>query len=170
MGDPGNIENIIGPIINVKQLNNIHAQVTEARDSGATIHTGGEFEGLFYRPTVISNVTRDMRIFKEETFGPVAPFISFATDDEAVEIANDSDYGLSAGIITRDEERGLAMAQRLHSGMAHINDCPVCDEPHMPFGGVKSSGMGRLGGKWAIESFTQPHLISLERGGRKFPF
>lgn len=170
MGDPGNIENIIGPIINQKQLNNIHAQVTEARDRGATIHTGGEYEGLFYRPTVISDVTRDMRIFKEETFGPVAPFIRFSSDDEAVEIANDSDYGLSAGIITRDEERGLAMAQRLHSGMAHINDCPVFDEPHMPFGGVKNSGIGRHGGKWAIDSFTQPHLISLERGGRNFPF
>lgn len=169
-GDPGDIGNVIGPIINQKQLDNIHAQVTQARESGATIHIGGEYEGLFYQPTVISNVTRDMRIFREETFGPVAPFICFDSDDEAVEIANDSDYGLSAGIITRDEERGLAMAHRLQCGMAHINDCPVFDEPHMPFGGVKNSGMGRHGGKWAIDSFTEPHLISLERGGRNFPF
>ncbi len=170
MGDPTDFANIIGPIINQKQLDNIHSQVTEAIEKGAKLHTGGEYEGLFYRPTVISNVTRDMRIFTDETFGPVAPFITFSTDDEAIEIANDSDYGLSAGIITRDEERGLALGQRLHSGMAHINDCPVFDEPHMPFGGVKNSGMGRHGGKWAIESFTEPHVISLERGGRNFPF
>ncbi|MEE8496821.1 MAG: aldehyde dehydrogenase family protein [Xanthomonadales bacterium] len=170
MGDPTDFGNIIGPIINQKQLDNIHSQVTDAVAKGAKIHTGGEYEGLFYRPTVISSVTRDMRIFTDETFGPVAPFITFSTDDEALEIANDSDYGLSAGIITRDEKRGLAIAQRLHSGMAHINDCPVFDEPHMPFGGVKNSGMGRHGGKWAIDSFTEPHLISLERGGRNFPF
>ena len=169
-GDPGDIGNVIGPIINQKQLDNIHAQVTQARESGATIHTGGEYEGLFYKPTVISNVTRDMRIFKEETFGPVAPFITFRSDDEAVEIANDSIYGLSSGIITQDEERGLAMGQRLQSGMTHINDCPVFDEPHMPFGGVKNSGLGRHGGKWAIDSFTETHVFSLERGGRNFPF
>lgn len=169
-GDPGDIGNIIGPIINKKQLDNIHEQVTEARERGATVHTGGEFDGLFYKPTVISDVTRDMRIFNEETFGPVAPFITFSSDDEAVEIANDSVYGLSAGIITQDEQRGLAIGHRLQSGMAHINDCPVFDEPHLPFGGVKNSGLGRHGGKWAINSFTEAHVISLERGGRHFPF
>jgi len=169
-GDPTDFANAIGPIINQKQLDNIHAQVTEAVEKGAVIHTGGEHEGLFYRPTVMSKVTRDMRIFRDETFGPVAPFITFSTDDEAVEIANDSVYGLSAGIITRDEERGLALGRRLHSGMAHINDCPVFDEPHMPFGGVKDSGLGRHGGTWAIDSFTEPQVISLERGGRHYPF
>jgi aldehyde dehydrogenase (NAD+) len=170
MGDPRDIANIIGPIINQKQLDNIHAQVVDARQRGATIHTGGEYEGLFYRPTVISGVTRDMRVFREETFGPVAPIITFASDEEAIQLANDSEYGLSAGIITQNEERGLAVARRLQSGMAHINDCPVLDEPHMPFGGVKNSGLGRHGGRWAIDSFTEPYLISLERGGRNYPF
>jgi aldehyde dehydrogenase (NAD+) len=170
MGDPRDIANIIGPIINQKQLDNIHAQVVDARKGGATIHTGGEYDGLFYRPTVISGVTRDMRVFREETFGPVAPIITFASDEEAIQLANDSEYGLSAGIITQNEERGLAVARRLQSGMAHINDCPVLDEPHMPFGGVKNSGLGRHGGRWAIDSFTEPYLISLERGGRNYPF
>jgi len=170
VGDPRDFANIIGPIINRKQLDNIHGQVTEAREAGATIHTGGEYEGLFYRPTVISGVTPQMRVFQEETFGPVAPFTTAASDEEAIALANDSVYGLSAGIITEDEERGLAVAQRLQSGMAHVNDCPVYDEPHIPFGGVKSSGMGRHGGRWAVESFTEPHVISLERGGRHYPF
>jgi aldehyde dehydrogenase (NAD+) len=169
-GNPRELSNPIGPIINRKQLDNIHAQVESAVAAGATLHTGGSFEGLFYRPTVLSGVTRDMSVFQDETFGPVAPVVTFATDEEAIELANDSVYGLSAGIITRNEERGLAVAQRLQSGMAHINDCPVYDEPHIPFGGVKNSGMGRHGGTWAIESFTEPHVVSLERGGRHYPF
>ncbi len=170
MGDPTDFANVIGPIINQKQLDNIHSQVEEARAAGATVHTGGEHDGLYYRPTVISGVTRDMRVFQDETFGPVAAVVTFATDEEAIGLANDSVYGLSAGVITENEERGLAVAQRLQSGMAHVNDCPVYDEPHIPFGGVKDSGMGRHGGRWAIESFTEPHVISLERGGRHYPF
>jgi len=170
IGDPSNPGNVIGPVINERQRDRIHTQVSEAGAQGAVIHTGGEYEGLFYRPTVISGVTRDMRLFREETFGPVAAVISARNDEEAVELANDSEYGLSAGIITRDEKRGLAIAAQLQAGMAHINDCPVLDEPHLPFGGVKSSGLGRHGGRWGIEAFTQPHWISLDRGGRHYPF
>jgi aldehyde dehydrogenase (NAD+) len=110
-----------------------------------------------------------MRVFREETFGPVAPIIRVKNEEEAIAVANDSDYGLSAGIITQDEERGLRVARRLETGIAHVNDSSVNDEPHVPFGGVKGSGMGRHGGKASIELFTETRWITLERGGRHYP-
>lgn len=169
VGDPREMGNVIGPIINKRQLDKIHAQVEDARAKGAEILTGGTYEGLFYQPTVISKVTRDMTVFSDETFGPVAPIITVKDADEAVAVANDSEYGLSAGIITRDEEKGLEIARRLETGMAHVNDSSVNDEPHVPFGGVKSSGLGRHGGKAAIEAFTETRWLTLERGGRHYP-
>jgi aldehyde dehydrogenase (NAD+) len=110
-----------------------------------------------------------MAVFREETFGPVAPIITVDSEEEAIEVANDSDYGLSAGIITRDEERGLRVARQLETGIAHVNDSSVNDEPHVPFGGVKSSGIGRHGGRASIELFTETRWITLERGGRHYP-
>lgn len=170
VGNPMEMENIIGPIINQRQLDNIHAQVTDAVDKGAKLLTGGTHEGLFYQPTVLSGVTQEMSVFRDETFGPVAPVIVARDEDHAVELANDCEYGLSSGIITRNEERGLSVANRLNTGMVHINDSPVNDEPHAPFGGVKSSGLGRHGGRWSVESFSETRWITLERGGRHYPF
>jgi len=169
VGDPRELGNCIGPVINATQLGKIRSQVDEAVAAGATLLCGGGNDGLFFEPTVLGNVTREMRIFREETFGPVAPIIRAASDDEAVAIANDSDYGLSSGIMTRNEERGLSIAQRLRTGMAHINDSPVNDEPHVPFGGVGASGLGRHGGKPGIDTFTELRWITLERGGRHYP-
>jgi aldehyde dehydrogenase (NAD+) len=162
-------QNPIGPIINQKQLDKIHEHVTEAVKDGADLLIGGSYEGLFYQPTVLANVTSKMRVFREETFGPVAPIIRVKNEEEAIAVANDSDYGLSAGIITQDEERGLRVARRLETGIAHVNDSSVNDEPHVPFGGVKGSGMGRHGGKASIELFTETRWITLERGGRHYP-
>ena len=142
------MENIIGPMINQKQLTNVVGQIEDARNKGGSIITGGTADGLFMSPTVIGGVTQDMKVWREETFGPVAPIISFADEDEAIALANDCEYGLSSSIITANEERGLELADRLESGMTHINDCPVYDEPHIPFGGVKNSGLGRHGGRW----------------------
>jgi aldehyde dehydrogenase (NAD+) len=167
VGDPR--RNPIGPVINQKQLDKIHRQVTEAVEQGADLLTGGTYKGLFYQPTVLTNVDRNMRVFREETFGPVAPIITVEDEEEAIEVANDSDYGLSAGIITRDEERGLRVARQLETGIAHVNDSSVNDEPHVPFGGMKSSGIGRHGGKASIELFTETRWITLERGGRHYP-
>jgi aldehyde dehydrogenase (NAD+) len=99
----------------------------------------------------------------------VAPIIRAANVEEAIEIANDSDYGLSSGIITRDEEKGLRVAQRLRTGMAHVNDSSVNDEPHVPFGGIGASGVGRHGGKPGIDTFTELRWVTLERGGRHYP-
>jgi len=169
VGDPRQLANCIGPVINETQLGKIRSQVDEAVADGARILCGGGNDGLFFEPTVLADVTRDMRIFREETFGPVAPILRAASDDEAVEIANDSDYGLSAGIMTGNEERGLSIAQRLNTGMAHINDSSVNDEPHVPFGGIGASGVGRHGGKPGIDTFTELRWVTLERGGRHYP-
>lgn len=169
VGDPHKMENVIGPIINDKQLQKIHEQVTDALDKGARLHIGGKHDGLFYHPTVLTAIRPDMKIYREETFGPVAPVITVADVDEAVAVANDTEYGLSAGIITQDEAKGMAIAQQLETGMAHINDCSLNDEPNVPFGGVKNSGLGRHGGKASIESFTETRWITLERGGRHYP-
>jgi aldehyde dehydrogenase (NAD+) len=169
VGNPHEMGNVIGPIINQRQLDKIHGQVTDAVEKGAELLVGGTHEGLFYQPTVLTNIKPDMRVYQEETFGPVAPIITVNGIDEAVAVANDSEYGLSAGIITRDEEKGLAVAHRLHTGMAHVNDSSVNDEPHVPFGGVKNSGVGRHGGKASVETFTELRWLTLERGGRHYP-
>jgi aldehyde dehydrogenase (NAD+) len=150
-------------------LDKIRAQVDEAVQKGAKILCGGKNNGLFFEPTVLGDVTRDMQVFRDETFGPIAPVITVDSIDEAVEVANDSDYGLSAGIMTRNEERGLAIERRLRTGMAHINDSSVNDEPHVPFGGVGWSGLGRHGGRAGIDQFTEMRWITLERGGRHYP-
>jgi aldehyde dehydrogenase (NAD+) len=169
VGDPREMANVIGPIINQRQLDKIHGQVTEAVEQGAELLVGGTHEGLFYQPTVLTNIKPEMRVYQEETFGPVAPIITVKGVDEAVTVANDSEYGLSAGIITRDEAKGLAIAQRLQTGMAHVNCSSVNDEPHVPFGGMKNSGVGRHGGKASVDTFTELRWLTLERGGRHFP-
>ncbi len=169
MGDPTSMSDVIGPLINEKQLKNVHDQVTDAVQNGAEILTGGNYEGLFYEPTVITGVRPDMKIFREETFGPVAPIITVADVDEAIAMANDSEYGLSAGIITRDENKGMEVARRLETGMAHINDSSVNDEANVPFGGVKNSGMGRQNGRYSVEAFSELRWITLDRGGRQYP-
>jgi acyl-CoA reductase-like NAD-dependent aldehyde dehydrogenase len=170
VGNPREPANIIGPIINQKQLEKVHDHVADALEKGATLLCGGEYEGLFYQPTVLTDVTPEMKVYREETFGPVAPVVAVKDVEEAIAVANDSEYGLSAGVITQDEEKGLYIAQRLESGMVHINDASVHDEPHMPFGGVKASGIGRHGGRASIEAFTELRWLSLERGGRHYPF
>jgi vanillin dehydrogenase len=168
VGDPRT--NIIGPVINAKQAGKIRRHLDDAVAHGAKVRAGGGNDGLFFEPTVLDGVTPDMAVWTEETFGPVAPVITVSDEEEAIKLANDSEYGLSAGIITADEERGLAVARRLETGMAHVNDTSVYDEPNAPFGGVKSSGLGRHGGKAAIEAFTKTRWITLERGGRLYPF
>jgi acyl-CoA reductase-like NAD-dependent aldehyde dehydrogenase len=169
VGNPREMGNVIGPIINQKQLEKIHSHVTDAVNHGAKLLTGGKYEDLYYYPTVLDDVTPDMAVFQEETFGPVAPIIRVKGIDEAIAAANNSEYGLSAGVITRDEEKGLEVANRLETGMVHINDSSVNDEPHVPFGGFKASGLGRHGGKASIEAFTEQRWLTLERGGRHYP-
>lgn len=169
--DPSDQMAVIGPIINDRQLDRIDGLVKSAKAAGATVHVGGEKQGPFYQGTVVSGVTPEMDIYKQEIFGPVALVMPFDTEAEAIAIANDSDYGLTAGIITATTARGEAMARKIDSGMVHVNDTCVHDEPHCPFGGMKSSGGG---GKWgasgAIEAFTTQRWISTQTNLREYPF
>lgn len=170
VGDPREPDTLIGPLINQAQLDKIRTYVEEAIAGGAKVLCGGKYEGLCYYPTVLTNVKEDMKVLTEETFGPVAPVIVVEDAEEAIRVANSSRYGLSAGVITRDFEKGLAIAERLESGMVHINDSSVHDEPQVPFGGVKDSGWGRHGGLAAIEEFTELRWVTMQRTPRQYPF
>jgi acyl-CoA reductase-like NAD-dependent aldehyde dehydrogenase len=170
VGDPQDPDTIIGPLINQGQVDKLHKQVQEAIKQGAKLVCGGKYDGRCYYPTVLTNVAPDMNIAREETFGPVAPIIVVEDADEAVRVANDSRFGLSAGVITGDFQKGLEIAERLESGMVHINDSSVHDEPQVPFGGMKESGYGRHGGRAAIEEFTELRWISIQRTPRQYPF
>jgi acyl-CoA reductase-like NAD-dependent aldehyde dehydrogenase len=170
VGDPQASDTVIGPLINQEQVDKLHKQVEEAIKNGARLVCGGKYDGHCYYPTVLTNVTPDMNIAREETFGPVAPIIIVEDADEAVRVANDTPFGLSAGVITSDFQKGLEIAERLESGMVHINDSSVHDEPQVPFGGMKESGYGRHGGRAAIEEFTELRWISIQRTPRQYPF
>jgi acyl-CoA reductase-like NAD-dependent aldehyde dehydrogenase len=170
VGDPQDPDIIIGPLINQEQVDKLHKQVQEAIKQGARLVCGGKYDGRCYYPTVLTNVTPDMNIASEETFGPVAPIIIVEDAGEAVRVANDTRFGLSAGVITSDFQKGLDIAERLESGMVHINDSTVHDEPQVPFGGMKESGYGRHGGRAAIEEFTELRWISIQRTPRQYPF
>ncbi|AXS41261.1 aldehyde dehydrogenase family protein [Breoghania sp. L-A4] len=170
VGDPGKDKgNIIGPLINDKQVGKVREQLEDAIAKGAKVVLGGGINGRFVEPTILTGVTPEMKLYQEETFGPVVPVIPFATDAEAIAIANDTEYGLSAGVMTQDEQRGLAIVNRLETGNCHVNCSSVNDEPNVPFGGVKASGLGKHGGRWSTETFTETRWITLERGGRPFP-
>jgi acyl-CoA reductase-like NAD-dependent aldehyde dehydrogenase len=169
VGDPRNPETAIGPLINRRAIERVHGLVGDALEHGAQLLAGGKADGPCYQPTLLSDVTPDMRVYAEETFGPIAPVIVVDDIEEALRIANDTAYGLSSGILTRDFTRGLALAERLETGMVHINDQSVHDEPQVPFGGVKESGWGRFGGRAALEEFTELRWITMQRTPRSFP-
>jgi acyl-CoA reductase-like NAD-dependent aldehyde dehydrogenase len=169
VGDPRDPTTAIGPLINEAALNKVNAHVQEAVSGGAAIRYGGKNDRLLYHPTVLTGVTDRMKIFTDQTFGPIAPIVEVEDAEEALQVANNSKYGLSSGIITNDFNKALEMAQRLETGMVHINDQTVNDEPQVPFGGVKGSGYGRLGGKAALDEFTELRWISVQRTQRTFP-
>jgi acyl-CoA reductase-like NAD-dependent aldehyde dehydrogenase len=143
--------------------------VQEAISGGAELVTGGRYDRLVYQPTVLTDVKYDMRIFTDQTFGPIAPIVVVDDAEEALRVANNSKYGLSSGIITNDFNRALEMARHLETGMVHIGDQTVNDEPQVPFGGVKGSGYGRMGGKAALDEFTELRWISVQQTRRTFP-
>jgi acyl-CoA reductase-like NAD-dependent aldehyde dehydrogenase len=169
VGDPCDPTTAIGPLINQAAINKVHSHVQEAVSGGAQVITGGKFEKLLYQPTILTEVKDSMKIFTDQTFGPIAPIVVVEDAEEALSVANNSKYGLSAGIITNDFNKALDMAQHLETGMVHINDQTVNDEPQVPFGGVKGSGYGRMGGKAALDEFTELRWISVQRTQRTFP-
>ncbi len=169
IGDPRDPTVAIGPLINQAAVDKVHSHVTSAIDAGAQLITGGTHDGLLYHPTVITDVKNTMKLFTDQTFGPIAPIIVVEDAEEALRVANDSKYGLSSGIITNDFTRALMIARDLETGMVHIGDQTVNDEPQVPFGGVKGSGYGRMGGRAALDEFTELRWISLQMTKRTFP-
>jgi acyl-CoA reductase-like NAD-dependent aldehyde dehydrogenase len=170
IGNPKEPDTIIGPLINKQQFNQVKDSVDAAVQDGAKILCGGKSEGLCYYPTVLVNVKPGTPFSREETFGPVVSVIDVKDEDEAVNVANETAYGLSAAVVTRDFAKGLAIAERIESGIVHINDQTVSDEPQVPFGGVKDSGWGRFGGRAALEEFTELRWISMQLTPRHYPF
>ena len=143
--------------------------IDDAIVKGAELVTGGRQEGVFVDPTILDRVSPDMRIYYEESFGPVASVIRVADTDEAVSVANDTEYGLSAAVFSRDVAAALAIARRLETGICHINGTTIYDEPQMPFGGVKASGYGHFGGRAGIEEFTELRWITIQTGRETYP-
>ncbi|HEY0936053.1 MAG TPA: aldehyde dehydrogenase family protein [Trebonia sp.] len=169
-GDPSDPRTIVGPLISKWSLSLITRRVTEAVDLGARILAGGIPEPPCYPATVLTDVPPEAEIAFEETFGPVVILEVVENADEAVARANSSRYGLTAGVITGDPYRGQEIARRLESGIVHVNDQTVNDEPHMPFGGVKDSGWGRFGIGFSTEEFTELQWVTARSEPRSFPF
>ena len=169
LGDPREPDTVLGPMINAAALERVDGLVQDAVSKGAEIVTGGEADGPLYPPTVVKGVTPDMRLYTEEVFGPVISVMAVDGADEAVRIANDTEYGLSAAVFSENVPEALEIAQRIESGICHVNDTTVQDEPQMPFGGVKSSGFGRFGGRAALEEFTELRWITVQETARQYP-
>jgi succinate-semialdehyde dehydrogenase/glutarate-semialdehyde dehydrogenase len=166
----------VGPMIHERQLRNVEAQVEDALAQGARLPTGGvrltELGANFYQPTVLADVQQNMRVMREETFGPVLPIMAVDSDEEAIRLANDSEYGLAASVWTRDRTRGEAMARRLQVGTVMVNDALACfGISEAPHGGVKASGMGRTHGRFGLEEMVRVKYVDSDRlPGMKRPW
>lgn len=172
VGDPATSDAPLGPVIDAHQRDRIHDLVTRSKDAGARVAAGGSYEDLFYRPTVLAESGYDHPAFADEVFGPVAPVARFSTVEEAVALATQSEYGLSLGILTKDVMKAWDLAGQIPSGIVHINDQTVDDEPTAPFGGVGFSGTGtRFGGVEAnVEAFTETQWVTMQGSITPYPF
>jgi acyl-CoA reductase-like NAD-dependent aldehyde dehydrogenase len=169
VGDPREPGTQIGPLVSQDALKRVIDLVQDAVSKGAKLVTGGKAQDSCIEPTVLTGVTPEMRLYSEESFGPVVAIVPVQGIDEAVRVANDTEYGLSSAVFSRDVDTALAVARRLETGICHINDATVNDEPQMPFGGVKHSGWGRFGGKAALEEFTELRWITIQDTPRQYP-
>ena len=171
VGDPATGEVGLGPMINERQRDRGHAMLQEAVEQGARVVEGGTYDGLFYRPTVVVDVPRDSRLWQEEIFAPIAPVMAVDSEDEAIEITNATPYGLVNSVLTGDPDRGMRIADRVRSGMAHVNDATCLDEAHVPFGGIGYSGLGgRQGGEANLDEFTERRWVSVQRAPSEYPY
>lgn len=169
-GDPSLPTTVIGPLISDEQVQKVDSHVKEAIAKGAKLLTGGTYQGRIYRPTVLTNVTPAMQVFGEETFGPVVTVIPVKDEKEALEVANNTVYGLSAGIVTKDMQKAIFLAEGLEAGMVHVNDSSIDAEACVPFGGCKWSGQGREGGRYSLEGLSELKWVTFQKGPRPFPF
>ncbi|WP_377273300.1 aldehyde dehydrogenase family protein [Peterkaempfera sp. SMS 1(5)a] len=170
-GDPGLPTTVIGPLISTGSAQRLAGLVEDAVAAGARVLTGGgPPRGGVHPATVLTDLPQDTALHQAEAFGPVVAVDTFADDDEAVALANDTEHGLSCGIITENGTHGLKLARRIRTGIVHINDQSVADEPQAPFGGFAASGYGRFGGRWGIEAFSNTRWVTLATEQAHFPF
>jgi aldehyde dehydrogenase (NAD+) len=170
VGDPRDPTTVIGPLIKPAQCEFIADQIRDAVAKGAKVRCGGTYTGSFFLPTVLSDVTPAMAIYHEESFGPVTTVLRARDFNDALALANDTSYGLSAAIVTNDLQKAFEFSQRVHAGMVHVNDTTLADEPHIPFGGVQDSGLGREGGMASIEEMMEVKWVTFQLGKRTFLF
>ncbi len=171
IGNPATEEVALGPLIDARQRDKVHGLVTESVVAGARLAAGGSYEGLFYSPTVLAEVSPQMPAYASEVFGPVAPVVRFSSAQDAAKLAADTEYGLSLGILTRDVMRGLDLARQIPTGIVHINEQTVDDEPNIPFGGLGASGTGaRFGGAANLEAFTDTRWVTIRGDIAPYPF
>ncbi|WP_019448853.1 aldehyde dehydrogenase [Cupriavidus sp. BIS7] len=168
-GDPTDPGSVLGAMVSVDAVKRIAALVEDARGQGAALPVGFHADGAILQPVIVDGIRPGMRLYAEESFGPVVTIARVRNDDEAVAMANDSEYGLSSAVFSRDVSRALRIAQRIESGICHINGPTVHDEAQMPFGGVKSSGYGRFGSKASVAEFTELRWITVQNAPRHYP-
>ena len=168
-GDPREGNTPLGAVVDQKTVSKVNALIDDAVAKGAKIIAGQKSDSVLMAATVIDHVTDDMKIYREESFGPVVAIIRAKDEADAIRIANDSEYGLSAAVFTKDSARGLRVARQIQSGICHVNGSTVHDEAQMPFGGVGASGYGRFGGKAGIDQFTELRWITIETEKGHFP-
>lgn len=169
-GNPREPGVVVGPLIRATQPEFVQGQVDKAISEGARLLAGSGYQGNFYSPTALADVTPEMSIFRTECFGPVASVIRAQDDGHAMALANDSAYGLSAAVLTNDLQKAMAFSEGLEAGMVHINGPTIRDEPVVPFGGIKDSGMGREGGKFSMDDFTELKWVTIQTGQQNYPF
>lgn len=169
-GDPMLETSAYGPMINKKQFDRVQELVKSAIAEGAQEVYNGESEGLVMHPVILSGITNKMKIAQEEIFGPVALILKVDSEEEALEVANETEFGLSSAVFTRDLARGYAFASKVEAGMTHVNDMTINDEASSPFGGEKNSGLGRFGGEWALREMTTDHWITVQETKREYLF
>lgn len=170
-GDPRKGDFVLGSVVGKPTVDRVMKLVNEAAAQGAKILCGAEGDGsTVMKGIVVDKVTPDMALFREESFGPQVSITRVKSAEEAIKLANDTEYGLSAALFTRDIARGIELARRIESGICHINGPTVHDEAQMPFGGVKASGYGRFGGKAGVNEFTELRWITIQTSPRHYPF
>jgi acyl-CoA reductase-like NAD-dependent aldehyde dehydrogenase len=169
VGDPREGNTPLGAVVDQKTVDCVQGLIDDALAGGATRLNGGDANGVLMPATVIDKVTPAMRLFREESFGPVVGITRARDEAHAIELANDTEYGLSAAVFTRDTARGLRVARQIRSGICHINGPTVHDEAQMPFGGTKASGYGRFGGKAGVDAFTELRWVTIETQPGHYP-
>ena len=170
LGDPRQGPVVLGSVVDMRTVSRVNELIADALSHGAKLVCGGQASSTLMPATLLDHVTPAMRIYREETFAPVKAIVRVEGEEAAIACANDNEFGLSAAVFSRDTARGWRVAQRIESGICHVNGPTVHDEAQMPFGGVKSSGWGRFGGRAGIDAFTELRWITLQTAPRHYPF